>query len=72
MVLSYVFRGNHEKRNTRQKHTQRLANVLLWNIEKNSNEKVHILKTRKKVLKPWISCGCQEKQYPTILITVAL
>lgn len=62
IVLSYVYRGNHEKKNKRQKHTQRLANVLLWNIEKTtSNEKVHILKTRKKVLKPWISCGCQEK-----------
>lgn len=56
--------GNREKRNKKQKHTETFAHVWLWNIEKNSKEKVHILKTRKKkrVLKPWISCGCHEKQ----------
>lgn len=41
--------GNREKRNKKQKHTETFAHVWLWNIEKkNSKEKVHILKTRKK------------------------
>ena len=70
LVLSYVFRGNHEKRNKKQKHTQTFANVWLWNIEKTQKKKSIYWRQEKKkgVQKPWISCGCHEK-LREILIT---
>lgn len=48
LVLSYVFRGNHEKRNKKQKHTQTFANVWLWNIEKTQKKKSIYWRQEKK------------------------
>ena len=48
LVLSYVFRGNHEKRNKKQKHTQTFANVWLWNIEKTQKKSPYIEDKEKK------------------------
>lgn len=44
-----------------------LVNVLLCNTGKNSNEKVHILKSKRGALSPWISCGCQDKQWEILI-----
>lgn len=56
--------GNREKRNKKQKHTETFAHVWLWNIEKKLKRKSPYIedKKKKRVLKPWISCGCHEKQ----------